>query len=236
MRKGDRSTRAFAGAERRSLLSMSYCSGERCPYGGGQMLANILDAERDHIVAELERRAAATEGPGMPAIAQGQIDLYERRPLVALKRLADKRSDVEAALILHVQSIRIHFLDLQARALFAAGVDADDDRFVAEADVVARRLFRERVPAAKALAHAVAGGIAIHRRRLRDAATSLKAAQDGFRAAGMKLHSATVGWQAALLSDDMSAIDENRRCFLAENVKEPERLAHVFARLLESRF
>jgi signal transduction histidine kinase len=51
------------------------------------MLSNVLDARRGQVVAELERRAAATEGPGMPAVGRrDRLNAYVDELIVALRR------------------------------------------------------------------------------------------------------------------------------------------------------
>src|ERR1700687_320981 len=51
------------------------------------MLANILDTGREHVLAELERRAAATEGPGMPAVGRrDRLNAYVGELIGVLRR------------------------------------------------------------------------------------------------------------------------------------------------------
>ncbi len=50
------------------------------------MLADVLDADRDHVIDELERRAAVIEGPGMPAVGRRErIQAYVGELIEALR-------------------------------------------------------------------------------------------------------------------------------------------------------
>jgi len=53
----------------------------------GDMLANVLDADREHVVAEIERCAAVTEGPGSPAVGRrDRLNAYVGELIGVLRR------------------------------------------------------------------------------------------------------------------------------------------------------
>ena len=71
------------------------------------------------------------------------------------------------------------------------------------ADREMRRIGRSRLPMAKPMASAVAAGIAGARQRIDEQIDALRAAGNGFKAAGMTLHQEAARWHLAALTSDV---------------------------------
>ncbi len=160
---------------------------------------SILWLARDDIAGAREalvdiRQPDATHPLDWPdylrLFAETQVDLYAGDPALAWRRIESGSSSLERTTITLVQSTRIEAMHLRARcALAAAGKATNGQGFLDKARDAARRLRRERVAWAAALADLIEAGIA--GRQGRPAALDLSArALAGFESAGLRLYAA----------------------------------------------
>jgi hypothetical protein len=98
-------------------------------------------------------------------ITDVRIDLYEGRGRDAHARMSEAWPEVEKSLLLHLEVIRHVSLDHRARAALAAAAEGGDAaaRMLEEAERIAGRLEKDRVPAAAALATTIRACVADQR-------------------------------------------------------------------------
>jgi hypothetical protein len=98
-------------------------------------------------------------------ITDVRIDLYEGRGRDAHARMNEAWPEVEKSLLLHLEVIRHVSLDHRARAALAAAAEGGDAaaRMLEEAERIAGRLEKDRVPAAGALATTIRACVADQR-------------------------------------------------------------------------
>jgi hypothetical protein len=126
-------------------------------------------------------------------VAQADIALYEGDPASALRVLRDQQPSLERSRLLRVHHLRIEWLHLYARSLAGevtrtAGTGSEP--LEREAEVMARRIEREGVPWADALAALVRASIAALRGNREEAARRLGFAASHFAKADMGLYAA----------------------------------------------
>ncbi|MET0341490.1 MAG: protein kinase [Polyangiales bacterium] len=132
----------------------------------GPLLARARPDEAAARLAEAESRWNAGAGLHsarlLRARAATAIDLY-RAPGDAHERLVVRRTALERAGFLGVPSARITLLELSGRTALASAVARGDASLLREADACARRLVRERDPAASGFADLLRAGVYLAR-------------------------------------------------------------------------
>ena len=122
--------------------------------------------------------------------AETQVDLYAGEPGQAWIRIEAGSWSLQRMTIRLVQSTRIEAVHLRARAALAAARDvASDSRMLDEANRAVRRLRREGVAWADALADLVAAGVASHTSAA-SASELARRACDRFESCGLQLYAA----------------------------------------------
>jgi len=117
-----------------------------------------------------------------------QIDLYEGDGLGAWQRLGESWRALETSMLLRVQMIRIEMQFLRARCAFAAAAAGEDEAAMLEiAEVAAAKIEKEHMPWGDPHAPLIRGSIAARRGEDARAVELLRAAMEGFDAAGMSL-------------------------------------------------
>jgi hypothetical protein len=161
------------------------------------------------------------------------IDLYEGDGPAAWRRLTDQWPVLVRGQFLRVQQVGIFLTHLRARAaLAAAAAAADPGPLLRAAEQDARRLRRERMPWADALAQLVLAGVSLGRGDSERARGSLRAAITGCDATAMRLHAAAARrCLGRLLGGDAgrALVAEAEAWMAGQNVRNPERMTALLA-------
>jgi hypothetical protein len=164
-----------------------------------------------------------------------QVDLYRGDGRAALARVRAVWPEIESALVLRIQHLRVVWLYLRARCALAAaeGAGAEGERaLIGEAAAGARRIERERMPWSDPFARLVRAGIAARGGRREEAAAHFAAAAAGFDAVEMGLYAAA----ARRRHGEHAGGDEGRALVAAadawmapRDVKDPARVTAMLA-------
>jgi hypothetical protein len=166
-------------------------------------------------------------------VAATQTALYEDDARGALERLTSAWPRLLTSMSLYVQNFRVTLLHLRARAALALLAreprwSFDRVRLVRRARIDARRIGREDVAWAPALAATIDAGLAAVTGDDPRAASLLARAAAAFGSLDMKLHSAAADFERGRLVGGGAgrALKEGAEAWmLEEGVKNPERLA-----------
>lgn len=165
--------------------------------------------------------------------AELHIFLYRGDVLAAWQRVMKKACVIRRSLILHAQLARGLFYDVRGRCALAATSGGNDHRlFVRAAERDARRLERERMPWMDPLANRIRAGVAALRGNMREAATFLRSAVEGFDAAGMPLHAAVSRRRLGELlagQEGRDLIEKADAWMARQGVKNPPRMTALYA-------
>ena len=162
-----------------------------------------------------------------------QIDLYSGDGAAAWQRISAEWPALKRSLFLRVQTVRIFMLDLRARSALAAAAHAAERKLLlrwAERD--ARRLERERMPWADALARLIRAGVAAAQLDRSTALALVNAATAGFEAAHMGLFAAAARRrQGELLggAEGRPLIDQADAWMMRQLIDNPRRMAALHA-------
>jgi hypothetical protein len=130
-------------------------------------------------------------------VGDRQADLYAGQPEAAHRLIQAQWHDLDEALLLQVQLVRVEATFLRARAALALGRARPSERreLCRAAEQDAERLQREHVAWAEAFASLVRAGVAAAGGDLSQAEAQLRAAVDGLERADMMLYAAAARWQ-----------------------------------------
>jgi hypothetical protein len=127
-------------------------------------------------------------------LANGQIDLYEGNGRAGLERTDRQWTALAGSLLLRVQNIRVEAQHLRARCALAEAKSTGDTRLLAIASKAARKIERERMSWAIAIAQLVDASVAAARGDS-GANDALAAAEKSLRAADMNLYAAATSYR-----------------------------------------
>jgi hypothetical protein len=164
---------------------------------------------------------------------EAQICLYQGEGGAAWERVTGQWPALARSHLLRVQQVRIFLLHLRARAALAAAPAAGKPApLLRAAERDARRLRRERVAWAEALAQLVRAGVAMRRRDAEGARQLLEDAAGRLEAAGLCLHAAAarrrLGEQVG--GREGRRLGEQADAWMkGQNVRRPDRMAALLA-------
>ena len=162
-----------------------------------------------------------------------QIDLYSGDGAAAWQRISAEWPALKRSLFLRVQTVRIFMLDLRARSALAAAAHAAERKpLLRWAERDARRLERERMPWADALARLIRAGVAAAQLDRSTALALVNAATAGFEAAHMGLFAAAARRrQGELLggAEGRPLIDQADAWMMRQLIDNPRRMAALHA-------
>jgi hypothetical protein len=166
--------------------------------------------------------------------AQLQVELYQGEAEAAERRVAEVWRSLEASLLLRIQHCRVIALHARARVALAVAARRPARRAerLAAAAADARRLRRERMPWAVALANLVDAGAAHLRGRPDDARTSLASAAAGLEATDLRLFATAARHRLGMLrgGEEGGALVASAQAGLAaQEVKNPPRMLDLLA-------
>jgi eukaryotic-like serine/threonine-protein kinase len=166
-------------------------------------------------------------------LAQGIIDLYDGSGREAYERIARQWKDLQRALLLRIQQVRVEATHLRARsALAALGQGLDERALLAAAQHDASALGREDVPWARVVAGLLQASIAAHQGKIGPAEKLLREAASGFDALEMSLFAAAARRRLGVLlggahgSELVAAANER---MAAQGIVNPERMTALLA-------
>lgn len=165
--------------------------------------------------------------------AETQVDLYAGEPASAWTRIQAGSSSLERTTITLVQSTRIEAVHLRARCALAAASETADHRLglLQQARRASRRLRRERVPWAEALADLTVAAVAAQSRQA--SAIELTArASERLQACGLGLYAAAAGRRHGVLLGGGSgrAVIEGADAWMKQQgILSPERMTALLA-------
>ncbi|MBX3250985.1 MAG: protein kinase [Myxococcales bacterium] len=170
---------------------------------GGSGLMNTLWLVHDEpAIARREARRAIelwsepfTVQHFFDVFAQARIDLYEGDAERALARVRAARPALRRALLFRMPFVKVHTLDLEARAELLLGVHAD--LMIVERAI--RGIREERTSWAQPFADALEAALAYRRGRFAQAHAAVARARDGFLAHEMSAHAAASDTLAATI-------------------------------------
>jgi hypothetical protein len=168
--------------------------------------------------------------------SETDIAIYEGRGSDAWDHISRAWGPLQRSLLLEVQMIRITMLDLKGRAALAAACDTvtqgERRHMLRLVNRYARRMMREDVRWAAALALMLRGGIAKARGQQDEATVLFAEAHETFTTVDMMLHAAVARRRHAQLSDGTggpSAIEEVDAWMRRQGIKNPAAMAQMFA-------
>ncbi len=167
------------------------------------LAANDPDQARERVA-----RSVVIEIPGgfgtqqyMDIIARTHIELYEDRPAVAWRRLADAWPSIRLSQVLRFQFLRVDLVHLRGRAAIATMGRSDVRRatLMRVARKAASTLLKEDVAPGPPLGRLLAAGVDVAQGEVGRAVASLQEAADELDALDMALFAAAARYQAARL-------------------------------------
>jgi serine/threonine protein kinase len=160
------------------------------------------------------------------------VDLYRGEAEGAYQRTLQQWPALRKSLLLHAQLIRCVVPELRARsALGVAASGKQVEPALRDAGYWAKRLQRERMPYATALATFLLAGIAAIRRQKEEAIRLLAAAAAQFDATDMSLFAAVARRRQGELLGEQGRVmvEEANAWMLRQNIKNPSRMAQAYA-------
>ncbi|HEY5921169.1 MAG TPA: protein kinase [Kofleriaceae bacterium] len=161
-------------------------------------------------------------------LAHGQIDLYVGNGREGLARTDEHWRALSSSLLLRVQNIRVEAQHLRARCALAEAKATGDARLLDLASKAARKIAREQMPWALAIAQLVDASVAAVRGDS-GATNALLSAEHSLIAADMHLYAAVTRYRRGrLLGDNGSAlVAAAREELVALGARNPERIADM---------
>jgi serine/threonine protein kinase len=162
-----------------------------------------------------------------------QIDLYQGQGGAAWERVTGQWPVLARSYLLRVQQVRVFLFYLRARAaLAAAPAAANPGRLLHAAERDARRLHRERIAWAEALAQLVRAGVAMGRHDAGGARQLLEDAAGRLDAAGLRLHAAAAGRRLGEQVGGRAGhrlVEQADAWMKGQNVRRPDRMTALLA-------
>jgi hypothetical protein len=182
-------------------------------------------------IAELSRDGWFTQH-WCYTITRAHAALYAMRLGQALDGLEADAKRMERSLQMRLQTMRVHLLDVRARASVAAAREdrARRESLVTQADRCASRLEGEGLAWARALGVAARGGVASVRGDAGRARASYAEAVRSFEELGMRVHAIAAKAKLAAVEGGDGASAVRAECFAEigrRGVKDPERYAEM---------
>jgi hypothetical protein len=168
-------------------------------------------------------------------IARTNVDLYEGRGREAYARVKERWPALTRSLMpATIQYMRLYTLHFRARAALAAAATDEANRaeLLAVAARDARRIEREKTGWGTPQAKLVVAAVALARGDSARATATLRAAIDGFDAAGMALYAeaARLCLSALVGGDEAQSLAKGARAWMeAAGVKDPRRMTAMLA-------
>ena len=158
--------------------------------------------------------------------AEVNADLYAGRPERARERQLVAWPKLQRSHLLRIPAARVTAIQTRARAALAiaARTPGAHEPLLREAEQIAKRLAKERLPFCAPTSALLAAGVARTRGRASEATELLKSAAAGFEAQGMKLMAIIA--RRCMGPEEAVVADEAMR---AEGIAAPARMAAMFA-------
>jgi len=194
-------------------------------------------AEEDPELARRDANEAiaqwSTRGVHVPHFldvqAQSQVDLYVGEPQRALERIRVAWKELDKAMLLRVQYIRLTMLYLWARAALAVGLATGEASYLDEAWQRARAIDKEETPWAEGCGHVVRGVVSLVRGDREGALSALAEAERSFGDANMALHAASARHHRGLALGDDKLREEGLAVLRGQTIQKPERWMQMLA-------
>jgi ATP/maltotriose-dependent transcriptional regulator MalT len=132
-------------------------------------------------------------------MAQGWIYMYMGEPLEALRAVAGRWKELKRTHVFASEMHRLAFLDLRCRASLAVAARSPNPGMLAAAERDLRRLHRESLPIAHALADSAQGSLHCIRGSINSALDLFQRAHDAFREMDLKLFATATRRASGLL-------------------------------------
>jgi len=169
--------------------------------------------------------------------AEVEVMLYTGDGMGAWRAVISQWGNLKRSLILHSHNVRVEALQLRARAALAAACQCAPDtrqrsRFLRIADRQARSILNEKAPWAVGQALLVRAGVAATRRRLRQAADYLVAAERASVSQDMNLHAAAARRRQGELSDGEAGtvlVRDAEQWMTSREIRNPVRMTALLA-------
>jgi len=200
----------------------------------------LLSDQPEQAAAELEGTDARLREPGFVlhrfGICYGltEVALYLDDIDGARKSIVKGWAQLETAMALRIQPVRILMLHLRARVACAAAAATQDKirrgRILAEAMADARRIRKERTAWGNAVAGLIEAAVASEEHRVADGRLLLEASERDSVRAGMDQFAAMARYRKAHLSEGDVRRDAERQAavwFDAQKVVKPERIVQL---------
>ncbi len=166
-------------------------------------------------------------------LSRAHIHLYRGDGAAALAHIDSLWPALRRALQLRTQIVRIMMVDLRARCVLAAGVEAADPRpFAKRARKYARELEREDTAMSRPFAVTLLAGVAALEGNAGDAATHLRSAQEHYAVFDDRLRSASVEMLLGRYTGGAEGEAHQAAAaaaFAGERVKRPEGIVALYA-------
>jgi Cdc6-like AAA superfamily ATPase len=167
-------------------------------------------------------------------LARAQLALYTGDARSAWDTVTLNWSNLRKTMLLSIQVLRVEALCLKGRcALALAAHDSSvANSRIAEAERLARAVFREQMPWSNPLGELLLAGVAAQRGDRREAEAALRGAASAFESKDMHLHRAvTLHVLAELLtgSERAALLDSTNDWFAGEGIKNPGKVARMLA-------
>jgi serine/threonine protein kinase len=165
--------------------------------------------------------------------ALSHADLYRGKNADALARLRQQWGPLRLSLLMRVQYLRLRALHLRGRAALALAADGRDvPQLLAAAEKDARKILKERVPWADAMAEMILAGVARQRNDDARALARIERAVRAFEAADMGLWTTVAKRRIGEIRGGAEGAELVKRAdeeMGMRAVKNPERMAQLFA-------
>ena len=200
----------------------------------------LLANEPETAAEKLERARVRLNEPGfIPqrfgiCYGLGDVALYMQDTEQARRTVSQGWAELEKAMVLRLQPVRIFMLHLRARVSCASAAATADRqarrRFLDGAKADTRRIRKERTVWGNGISSLIEAGIAAEEHRLSDARTLLEAAEQACLLAGMDHFVAVARYRKASLLQGHARLDAERQAavwFTAQDVVKPERIVEM---------
>ena len=202
----------------------------------------LLSDQPERAAAELERARARLDEPGFVphrfGVCYGLTDvaLYLEDTGRARSAVTQGWSELEAAMALRLQTVRIFMLHVSARVACAEAAGVQDNRrrsqHLGEALANVRKIRKERTDWGNAVADLVEASVAAEEMRLTDSLRLLESAESGCLRNGMDQFLAAARFRKAQLLPGEGRLEAERQAaawFRAQKVVRPEAIVRLLS-------